>query len=889
MKKIIYFLSALALLFFSACNNNNALPVPVTDIAFEPALPTKPISLTIGKTYQLKAKVQPDNATNKTLTYTSDNPTIASVNDKGVITAHKTGSAKITVQAAGGIAKDITVTITPKPEMPIAVRSIELSPNEDTISVVMGTSRQLNVQVKPENAADKKLSFSSSDEGIASINGEGLVTAKAVGNANITINAANGVSKILKVTVTAAPVAVTDIVFDPALQGNQLPINVGKTCSLHAKVQPDTATDKNLTYSSADETIASVNDKGEVTAHSIGETKITIKASNGVSKEITVKVTVEHIPVTGIKLSPDETDIFVENGNTRYISAHVVPDNATNSKLLYTSNDSEIASISDEGLISTHSVGRATITITAADNPAVSKKVMLTVTKATVRVTSIEFEDGEPANPVELIIGESYELKLKVMPEDAENSQLHITSSNENVAWPNGDGNRSIKAYHDVGTAIVTITSADNPNVKREVRFKTKEKTTDPSISTEQSSFQCESNEGDVTFTVKTINGKLDYTPEVVGGGPDEKAWITFVSKNNTNQDTDTVRLSLKQNKTVWDRTAYIKFRDNNTNEYIKSAGKVLEVILTQKKNENPNVTIKWVYGIDEPEQSEKEKILIHHAGQAKNFYWDDDKIFYWNETTETKWFNNRKVTHLDILAPEGADGYQCWAKTSSNMLHWWFVQNEANINRYIRNKTEEEKAQYKHDYHRGLLDEQEKEKSSIANTFRLKAHNGSKGDYILGGLSWYLYGNPAISRKDKPAFDGPALFKDMFSNDNSPVKVTRIHNKENFETVITEALNSKKAIGINIEGSKDNGHAYAHAITLWGAVFDEKKNIIAIYVVDNNFRENRIFPYGIYYKEGRPYLFSYFGNAFNKRKYVGEVVTLDKGEDMWEEWLSTH
>ena len=887
-KSFIYFLSALALLFFSACNNNNALPVPVTDIAFEPALPTKPISLTIGKTYQLKAKVQPDNATNKTLTYTSDNPTIASVNDKGVITAHKTGSAKITVKAAGGIAKDITVTITPKPEMPIAVRSIELSPHEDTISVVMGTSRQLNVQVKPENAADKKLSFSSSDESIASINGEGLVTANAVGNANITIQAANGVSKKLKVIVTAAPVAVTAIEFEPALPDNLLPINVGKTCSLHAKVQPENATDKNLTYSSADATIASVNDKGEVTAHRIGETKITMKASNGVSKEITVKVTVEHIPVTGIALSSGETDIFVENGNTRYIRAHVVPDNATNPRLLYTSNDSEIASISDEGLISTHSVGQATITMIAADNPALSKQVKLTVTPAIVRVTSIEFNPPLPTEPIEMFLNEIYKFDIKVLPEEAENKKLNFKTSNSSVAWLCGDGNRDVKADGE-GDATVTITADDNPSVSVAVRFKMKRVSSGPSINIEKSSVQCESNEGDFTFTVNTINGKLDYTPEVVGGGTDEKAWLTFVRKDSTDATTDTVHLSLKQNKTVWDRTAYIKFRDNNTNEYIKSAGKVLEVTLTQKKNENPNVTIKWVYGIDEPKQSEKEKILIHHAGQAKNFYWDDDKIFYWNETTETKWFNNRKVTHLDILAPEGADGYQCWAKTSSNMLHWWFVQNEANINRYIRNKTEEEKAQYKHDYHRGLLDEQEKEKSSIANTFRLKAHNGSKGDYILGGLSWYLYGNPAISRKDKPAFDGPALFKDMFSNDNSPVKVTRIHNKENFETVITEALNSQQAIGINIEGSKDNGHAYAHAITLWGAVFDEEKNIIAIYVVDNNFRENRIFPYGIYYKEGRPYLFSYFGNAFNKRKYVGEVVTLDKGEAQWQEWLSTH
>ena len=878
MKKIIYFLSALALLFFSACNNNNALPVPVTDIAFEPALPTKPISLTIGKTYQLKAKVQPDNATNKTLTYTSDNPTIASVNDKGVITAHKTGSAKITVKAAGGIAKDITVTITPKPEMPIAVRSIELSPNEDTISVVMGTSRQLNVQVKPENAADKKLSFSSSDEGIASINGEGLVTAKAVGNANITINAANGVSKILKVTVTAAPVAVTDIAFDPALPGDPLLLSVGGTCPIHAKAQPEDATEKNLTYSSDNEAVASVDDKGEVTAHRIGEAKITIKASNGVSKEITVKVTVEHISVTGIALSPDETTLSMMNGETRQINAHVEPGNATNKNLTYSSDDETVALVNDKGEITAKQVGSTGITITAVDDPAVSKKVTLTITPATVRVTSIEFEDGEPANPVELIIGESYELKLKVMPEDAENSQLGITSSNENVAWPNGDGNRSIKAYHDVGEATVTITSVDNPSVKKEVHFKTKERPAGHSISVVNSSIQCESDEGDVSFTVKTINGKLDYTPEVVGGGTE---WVTSVRKDNTDASTDTVHLRLKQNKTVWDRTAYIRFKDNNTNKYIISAGKELQVELTQKKNDNPNVTIKWVDGIGEPNPSEKEKIETPLPGQTKKFYWDNDKIFWWNESTTTKWFNNRKVSLLGIAAPEGADGNQCWAKTASNMLHWWFVQNEANINKYIENKSQEEKDKYAHYYRRELPTAREKEKSYIANSFRIQASNSQQGNYTISGLAWYLYGNPSVSNKN---FEGPSLFKDIFSKENTPIKVETVTDQTSFNEIISKALESKKAIGIDIWGSK-GVNDYAHAITLWGAAFDEEGNIIAIYVVDNNFAPNRIFPYGIWYKEDKPYLFNYGVNGFVQNRYVGRVTTLDKGEAQWEEW----
>ena len=587
--------------------------------------------------------------------------------------------------------------------------------------------------------------------------------------------------------------------------------------------------------------------------------------------------------VTGIVIPSGETTIFVENGGTRQIGAYVVPENATNKTLTYNIDDDSIASVTADGLITAKEVGSTTITITAAGG--ISKTVNLTVTKATVRVTSIEFEDGPPANPVELVIDESYELKLKVIPEDATNKTLIITSSNNDIAWPNGDGNRSIKACHDVGEATVTITSADNSSVIRTVRFKTKEQSTAPSISIDNPTISYESNEADVTFTVKTLNGKINYTPEVVGGGT---KWLQFKDKDDTNSAKDTVRLHLKKNKTVWDRTAYIKFKDDNTNKYIISAGKELQVELTQKKNETPNVTIKWVDGIGEPTPSEKESIPVY--GDDKGVYWNNDKIFWWKESTTTKWFNNRKVSLLGISAPEGADGNQCWAKTASNMLHWWFVQNEGNINKYIKNKSQEEKNKYAHYYKRELPTEREKEKSYIANTFRIKAHNGKLGDYIISGLAWYLYGHPTVTlptiKEQEPTFEGPALFKDIFNTEKTPIQVETVDGKDSFNKIIFNALESKKAIGINIWGSK-GVNDYAHAITLWGAAFDEEGNIIAIYVVDNNFKENRIFPYGIWYKDGKPYLFNYGVNQFVQDRYVGQVTTLDKGEEQWQDWLS--
>ena len=777
------------------------------------------------------------------------------------------------------------------PQTVVPVSEISVNSNQTDVSLAIGSSYQLQAKVLPENATDKKITYTSHNPAVASVNEEGVITALSAGSAKITITASNDISKEINVTVTA--VSVTDIVFDPALPGNPLLLSVGGTCPIHAKVQPENATDKNLTYTSDNEGVAAVDAGGLIIGKAVGSAKITIKASNGVSKEITVTVTTTPIHVTGIELSSGETALSVENGATRQIGAYVVPENATNKNLTYSIDDDSIASVTADGLITAKEVGSTTITITAAGG--ISKTVNLTVTKATVHVTSIEFEDGPPANPVELVIGESYELKLKVMPEDATNKALDIKSSDDDIVWPTGDWNRWIKAYHDVGEATVTITAKDGSGVSTVVHFKTKQKTTDPSISIDNLSVSYGSDEADITVTVKTLNGKLNYTPEVVGGGA---KWLRVDGKESAGDNEDTVTLHLKQNKTVWERKAYIKFKDNNTNNYVISAGKELQVELTQKKNENPNVTIKWVYGIEGPAAGDKEPVEIQGSNPPE--YHTMPYVFYWYETEHTKFFNTRKMGPTGSNNQGFSDGSQCWAKSSSNMLHWWFEQNKENIEKYIEKKgiTGDAVNMYKPVYRRGLPDTDENIKSSIANEFRKKCPNSTNGNWIYSGLRWYLYGLEGLAINTTYS---PALFKDVFGKEEGkdPVAAEGTYTKKIFEDILKGALlnpNSKKAVGVHVH---DEGK-YGHAITLWGAAFDEEENVIAIYVCDNNFQPNRIFTYGIYYKgdiyaddpEGEtnvyPYLINY---AINKRinRYVGTLVTLDKGEAQWEEWKSNH
>lgn len=782
------------------------------------------------------------------------------------------------------------------PATVVPVSEISVNSNQTDVSLAIGSSYQLQAKVLPENATDKKITYTSHNPAVASVNEEGVITALGAGSAKITITASNDISKEINVTVTA--VSVTDIVFDPALPGNPLLLSVGGNCPIHAKVQPENATDKNLTYTSDNEGVAAVDAQGQITAKAVGSAKITIKASNGVSKEIPVTVTTTHIPVTGIALTSGETAISVENRSTRQIGAYVVPENATNKNLTYSSEDETIASVNDQGVINTHNEGTVNITITAVDNPTVSKQVKLTVTKAIVRVTSIEFNPPLPTEPIEMFLNEIYKFDIKVLPEEAENKNLTFKTSNSSIAWLCGAGNRDVKADGE-GEATVTITADDNPSVKREVRFKMIRKPAGPSISVENSSIQCESNEADVTFKVKTPNGKLNYTPEVVGGG---KEWANFVSTDGTNPAEDTVRVHLNQNKTVWYRNAYIKFKDTSTHKYVKAAGKDLQVKIIQKRNEHPVVTIKWVHGITGPGGTEKQPVQIVGSNPVENH--NIDYVFTWNETEDTTFFNTRKITHTYALfgGYHGPypDGNQCWAKTDANMLHWWFEQNKDNIEKYIEKKgiTGDDVNMYKPYYKRDLTDEHEDQKSSIANLFREKCKNS--GGSPARGLRWYLFGLDDFELLRNKGYS-PALFKDVFNQSNTPIEWVTIRTKKEFENTLKTALNSKKAVGLNRYGAQDNTQ---HAITLWGAAFDEDDNIIAIYVVDNNEVPNRVFTYGIQYQSevdiyaepepdqnkplrDNPYFFNYSSNSLSKNHCIGEIITLDKGETQWEEWKS--
>ena len=389
--------------------------VPVSQITLNKA----ETSISVGNSETLTATVAPENAANKALTWASSDEDVATVAPDGTVTAVKAGAATITATAADGSGKSavckVTVTgdTTPPahehsygdwskdgtnhwhectdaacpnqsesikdkaahiydddadttcnvcgyvrtvtPEI-VPVSQITLNKAETSISV--GNSETLTATVAPENAANKALTWASSDEDVATVAPDGTVTAVKAGAATITATAADGSGKsaVCKVTVTGdtTPPAHEHRYGDWSKDGT----NHWHECT--------DANCPNQSESIKDTAAHIYDDDADTTCNVCGYVRT---------------VTPEIVPVSQITLNKAETSISV--GNSETLTATVAPENAANKALTWASSDEDVATVAPDGTVTAVKAGAATITATAADGSGKSAVCKVTVTGGT--------------------------------------------------------------------------------------------------------------------------------------------------------------------------------------------------------------------------------------------------------------------------------------------------------------------------------------------------------------------------------------------------------------------------------------------------------------------------------------------------------------------------
>lgn len=243
------------------------IPEPVTGI--EVANDYQHMGLFVGGSGKIRYSVLPGNATNTNVTFKSLNEKVATVDANGVVTGVSEGNADIVITTEeGGFEAKCTVRVDG-----IDARDIERV-GDKTVTMGLNQTRQLQVKITPSDTTNKNVQWTSSNNSVTTVDSNGVVTSKNSGSTIITATTHNGLKTEFFIEVETPVTNIT-------LNSNEINLNPGGTFKLDATVNPSNASNKNIKWISANESIATVDRSGNVTADVAGTTYISAVSADG--------------------------------------------------------------------------------------------------------------------------------------------------------------------------------------------------------------------------------------------------------------------------------------------------------------------------------------------------------------------------------------------------------------------------------------------------------------------------------------------------------------------------------------------------------------------------------------------------------------------------------
>ncbi|MDG0791516.1 Ig-like domain-containing protein [Cohnella ginsengisoli] len=466
------------------------------------------LTLTVGLSGQLVAEVLPVYAGDKRLAWSSDNETIAVVDASGRVTALAPGTAHIEAKALnGGVVGTTTVTVASDlssgyaanggavsasksksgytPSNPIANAStmnpagaawttggnLQTTTTPEFWQIDLGSTARID-NVKMNFWQTMKYSLLVSDDSVnwttaydnsqsyggdtAAIFDVQLPAATYGRYIRLNIYGVSTTKDWVGVTVFQANGAFVPAPESVTANKSQASLEIGATLQLNAQVTPAYG-DPRLTWSSSDDAVATVDATGHVTAIGAGSAVIEATTVNGKKAEVALTVVTEIVPVTGVNVDQEPFSLIA--GTAGQVTATIMPAEATNKTVVWTSSDTSVATVGADGKVTAKAPGTATITATTEDG-GFTATTTVTVTKSTdpepvdTKVTGVSVDKAS----LDLIVGATGQLIATVAPADATNKTVVWTSSDTSVATVGADGKVTAKAP---GTATITATTED--------------------------------------------------------------------------------------------------------------------------------------------------------------------------------------------------------------------------------------------------------------------------------------------------------------------------------------------------------------------------------------------------------------------------------------------
>ncbi len=323
------------------------------------------LEMEVGNTIPLNVTATPDDNIYDVYDWESSDNTIVKVDPNGYASAVGAGNAVITCRAKDGTEEYASCSVT----VVLPVKSIEIVQKQ--IELKKGDTIRIDYTVLPENANNKSVIWKSSDESIVAVDSIGNITAKKSGSAVISCISAEKPNVTAECAVTVK-VPITGIV----LNNTDISLYREQSVNLITTLYPFDTTEKDIIWSSSNNSVASVDETGKVTG--VGKGTAVIRCQSAESDSIFGECVVNvGVPVESMSLSRDNASLF--KGNSVKLTAMLEPEDITDDTVVWKSSDENVATVDRDGLVISNSVGVANITCISKDNPAVRQTCKVTV------------------------------------------------------------------------------------------------------------------------------------------------------------------------------------------------------------------------------------------------------------------------------------------------------------------------------------------------------------------------------------------------------------------------------------------------------------------------------------------------------------------------------
>jgi uncharacterized protein YjdB len=369
-----------------------------------------------GTSHQMTLTLDPPEA-DESITWTTDDATVASVDDQGNVSAKGLGDAVITATTERGVQATANIKVVNKGK---EVTAIQLA--KESVELFEGNALQLDYKLEPKSPEDTTITWTSSDPEVAYVNTSGLLVAEKPGKITLTATASSGVTAKMQVTVKGAELTITP---------NPVSLKKGGTQQLTSKILPSGLM-LTTTWRSADPAIATVDESGKVTAVGNGLTSVTASLESGVTA--TVMVSVVDVPAKDIKVSKGKLKMTV--GGQQELKARVAPANATITTAFWSSSNVAVATVDENGKITALAPGRAVIT--AKTHNGKKARCLLQVDPVTLK--SIKLSQSSATLTVGMEDAGTLQLTADTNPVSAGANAVKWATSDKKIATVDNNG-----------------------------------------------------------------------------------------------------------------------------------------------------------------------------------------------------------------------------------------------------------------------------------------------------------------------------------------------------------------------------------------------------------------------------------------------------------------